>query len=67
MELASLEPDSTIAEKYLKKTAEYCSGGVEWYVALFLFPYAMGFSTVGGEELDILCRRYPMTNACQND
>lgn len=67
MELASLEPDSTLAEKYLKNTAEYCSGAVTWYVALFLFPYAMGFSTVGGGELEILCRRYPMTNACQND
>jgi len=66
MRLASLEKNSTVAEKYLKETAEHCGGKSEWYAALEKYPYAMGFPDVAGNELDILCYQYPNTSACRN-
>lgn len=63
---ASLESNSTIAEKFLKETAENCGGRAQWYQALRMYPYAMGFSDVVGNELDILCNKYKSATACRN-
>ena len=63
---ASLESNSTIAEKFLKETAENCGGRAQWYQALRMYPYAMGFSDVVGNELDILCNKYKTATACRN-
>jgi len=66
MRLAAGESNSTIAERYLKETAEYCGGKSEWYEALRMHPYAMGFPDVRGSELEIVCYVYASTPACSN-
>lgn len=66
MRKASEESNSSIAERYLKDTAEYCGGKAEWYQALRLYPYAMGFPDVMGNELEILCYNYGSSPACRN-
>ena len=66
MRKASLELSSSVAERYLKETAEYCGGKAEWYEALRTYPYAMGFPDVIGNELDILCFKYGSSPACRN-
>jgi len=66
MRLAAGESNSTIAERYLKETAEYCGGKSEWYEALRMHPYAMGFPDVRGSELEIVCYAYASTPACSN-
>ena len=63
---ASVTSDSTKAERYLKLTADVCAGVDAWYQALKLYPYAMGFPDVMGNELEILCLNYPRTRACTN-
>jgi hypothetical protein len=66
MRKASLESNSSLAERYLKETAEFCGGEAEWYQALRKYPYAMGFPDVMGNELDILCYNYGSSPACRN-
>jgi hypothetical protein len=66
MERASLEPDSTRAETFLKATAFSCGSGSEWNAALRKYPAAMGFDTVSGDELGIICYNYPDSPTCVN-
>jgi hypothetical protein len=66
MQRASLEPDSTIAESFLKATAYSCAGGSEWNAALRKYPAAMGFDTVSGDELEIICFNYRDSPTCVN-
>ena len=66
MKRASLELSSSVAERYLKETAEFCGGKAEWYRALRMYPYAMGFPDVMGNELEILCFNYGSSPACKN-
>lgn len=66
MRKASLELSSSVAERYLKETAEFCGGKAEWYQALRKYPYAMGFPDVRGSELEIVCFNYGSSPACKN-
>lgn len=66
MERAASTTNSTEAEKYLKLTADACGGAEEWYQALRMHPYAMGFPDVAGNELDLICFNYPTSRACNN-
>ena len=66
MERASLEPDSTRAETFLKATVYSCGTGSEWNAALRKYPAAMGFDTVSGDELGIICYNYPDSPTCLN-
>ena len=66
MKAAAAATDSNTAERYLKATAENCSGASAWYKALRSYPYAMGFPDVMGTELDIICFNYPASRACNN-
>ena len=66
MKSAAEVVDASQAEKYLKLTAQTCSGSSEWYEALRQHPFAMGFPDVQGNELEILCFNYPDSQACTN-
>jgi len=66
MRAASLEKGGSAAEKKIELTVFSCEGEDEWYQALRLFPYAMGFPDVTGNELEIVCFKYPDGKACRN-
>ena len=66
MEKAWEEPDPTLAEPLLQATVYSCSNGSEWMKALREYPEAMGFDTVSGDELGIICYNYPDSPTCLN-
>lgn len=66
MRSASLEKGGSAAERKIELTVSSCEGEDDWYQALRLFPYAMGFPDVTGNELGTVCFKYPDGKACRN-
>jgi len=53
-------------DSYIATTLEACSSGNEWMAALEVYPLVMGAYDTTGQELEIVCTKWPSSRTCLN-